>query len=297
MLWLLTRRPRFVRYFAEGDPADGGAGGGVVTPTLDDIPKSGGDADWKDSLGADIKDNPSLKDIKDIGTLAKNYIDTKKMVGDSLRLPPKDAPQEEADKMLWSKIGWPEKVDGYQKLDNKDEKGEALYDEEFGTWWYEIAHKHRLNNKQANEFLKDLHEHQMGVNTKDDTDKEVALKEAKDKLTLEYGQALDAKLEQTKRFLVQFGGDGLLEKLKDNGWSNDPDFLSLMIKVSSQWVQDHTISTNRGDLSLSASPDALRERLRQIEKTPEFKDPNSSRHKEALAMQTKIYEMLYPEKQ
>lgn len=59
---------------------------------------------WKDSLGPDLRDNPSLKDVPDVATLAKQYLDTKAMVGQSIRVPTdeagEDAVREFAEKLL-----------------------------------------------------------------------------------------------------------------------------------------------------------------------------------------------------
>lgn len=49
---------------------------------------------WRDTLSAELKDAPGLKDFKDINGLAKSFLDTQALVGSSLRLPGPDASQE-----------------------------------------------------------------------------------------------------------------------------------------------------------------------------------------------------------
>ena len=51
-------------------------------------------SDWRSSLPDDMREAPSLKDVPDVATLAKRFLDTKSMVGNSLRMPTDDAGQE-----------------------------------------------------------------------------------------------------------------------------------------------------------------------------------------------------------
>lgn len=50
---------------------------------------------WRDSLPADLQSNASIQDIQSIDALTKQFIDTKAMVGNSIRVPGKDAPAED----------------------------------------------------------------------------------------------------------------------------------------------------------------------------------------------------------
>jgi hypothetical protein len=50
-----------------------------------------GPKDWRETLPEDIRNDPSLKDFKDVVALAKSHIETKALVGQSLRVPSNDA--------------------------------------------------------------------------------------------------------------------------------------------------------------------------------------------------------------
>ncbi len=67
-------------FFKDGDDEGGGGGG---------------QDDWKDTLPDDLKTNASLLDVPDVATLAKRFIDTKAMVGNSFRVPGEDASTED----------------------------------------------------------------------------------------------------------------------------------------------------------------------------------------------------------
>lgn len=97
------------------------------------------EASWREALPEDMRDNPAIKDFTDVGALAKSYMETKSMVGSSIRIPGEDAGAEDwnafnarlADKVpgmvriagdddqeglnaLWTKLGRPVTDDGYQ---------------------------------------------------------------------------------------------------------------------------------------------------------------------------------------
>lgn len=49
---------------------------------------------WNDGMSTELRDNPSLADMKNLDGLAQAYIDTKAMVGGSLRIPTEEAGEE-----------------------------------------------------------------------------------------------------------------------------------------------------------------------------------------------------------
>src|SRR3990172_11892156 len=75
--------------------------------------------DWRAALPADLQADKSLeqfkgKDWAEVGpTLAKGYVETKKMVGGSLKVPKEDAtPEEQA--AFYTALGRPETPDKYE---------------------------------------------------------------------------------------------------------------------------------------------------------------------------------------
>ena len=66
------------RFWKDGDGGEGG----------------GGAADWRTGLPAEIAGDASLKDFKDVASLATAYRDTKALVGGSIRVPGPDASPE-----------------------------------------------------------------------------------------------------------------------------------------------------------------------------------------------------------
>lgn len=67
------------------------------TPTPGSPAEHTSDGSWRDSLPDTIRDNPSLMETKSVNDLAQRFLDTKQMVGNSLRMPTADAGQEAVD--------------------------------------------------------------------------------------------------------------------------------------------------------------------------------------------------------
>ena len=71
-------------------------------------------ADWRSGLPEDIRNDPSLADIKDVGSMAKSYINGQKLIGKNrIALPGEGATDEEIS-AFHSQLGRPEKAEGYQ---------------------------------------------------------------------------------------------------------------------------------------------------------------------------------------
>jgi hypothetical protein len=134
---------------------------------------------WKDDLPEELKDNPTLQDVPDVATLAKRFVDTKSMVGRSVRIPGEDASQEDWDKFnqtltekvpglmvkpdttddtvmstLYDQLGRPEDADKYE-LPEIDSQGIEL-DMSLADNFKGIAHKYGLNQKQFKGIVEEL---------------------------------------------------------------------------------------------------------------------------------------------
>jgi hypothetical protein len=69
--------------------------------------------DWRASLPDDLRGHPSLADVKDVGGLAKRFVDTKAMVGDAVKIPgPEATPEQWA--AYHKRIGVPDSPDKYE---------------------------------------------------------------------------------------------------------------------------------------------------------------------------------------
>jgi hypothetical protein len=194
---------------AAGDGAAGGATGGA-----------GGAAsgDWRAALPEDLRSLPVFKDVKDVGSLAKQFADAQSFLGASIRIPgkdasaadleafhkklvdrvpglyyyPKDGDQQAMD-ALFTKMGRPAKGEEYEVVVPKD--GVEI------PGIRETAHKLGLSKSQVKELTSWYAEMQ------NKAAEEEAVTRATDmrKLDAEWGAAKQQKLDGIMGVLTKTG--------------------------------------------------------------------------------------------
>ena len=67
--------------------------------------------DWKASLSEDLRNDPSLSSISDVGSLAKSFVHAQRMVGaDKVAIPKDDASPDDWNE-YYNRLGRPEKYE------------------------------------------------------------------------------------------------------------------------------------------------------------------------------------------
>jgi hypothetical protein len=187
--------------------------------------------DWKDTLPDELKNDASLKDIKDVASLAKSFIETKTYVGQSIRIPSAEAgadarkefvtklqervpelvlvPEDEAkraevEETIFAKLGKPKDAKGYEvpKLDDV-----ALSPEEEETL-RGIATRRGYTKKQFSALVKDAAAEKLA--------RQKAQHEARNQLKQTFGSAYDERLGVFRALAEQTGApDGLKKAIAD----------------------------------------------------------------------------------
>lgn len=201
---------------------------GVSTEPME-APEQAGVADWRDSIPSDIRASVDVESIED---LAKGYVNAQQMIGGSIRIPGKEAGQED-----WNKF--------YEKFTNvpglaryNPEDLSSLYDaagrpqsskdykvDGAPAEFLQVAHDAGLNRSQVEAIMdfernteaaySDLEQQEIdkGINT----------------LKQEWGHSFDRKLEEGQRAVAFLENTvpGLAEALEATGAGNHP----AMVKV------------------------------------------------------------------
>lgn len=130
---------------------------------------------WRDSLSDELKDHKGLKDVKDVGALAQQFLDGQAALGTSIRIPGPEAgddawtafhtkltdkvpnliPMPDVDNAetmstLYGKLGRPEDATGYEHPEGMD----ATRMKEFA----ELAHGIGMSKTQYNKMAQALHD-------------------------------------------------------------------------------------------------------------------------------------------
>lgn len=110
--------------------------------------------DWRTSIPEDLRADPSLKDFKDVGGLAKSYVDTKRMVGaNGNRRPADDAPAEEWTTYFGKRQGRPETIDKYAFKVPALPEGMPGINEDRVSSFRELSHSLGLGNRETQAFV------------------------------------------------------------------------------------------------------------------------------------------------
>lgn len=113
-------------------------------------PGSGGDkaVDVFAALDQDTRGWLQKKGYADVSALAKGALEGEKLIGSSVRVPGKDATQEERD-AFFNKLGRPEKAEGYEYTPPKELPEGLPYDGEKANAFKALSHKLGLTKDQS----------------------------------------------------------------------------------------------------------------------------------------------------
>ena len=218
-------------YFDPNSPAGGGGAPPAVPPAAPPVAD-----DWRTSLPVEIKDSPSLKDVKTVSDLAKGYIHAQKAIGNNVAVPGKDSKPEEWA-AFFQKAGRPESPEKYDfgKVEGEDK---IPMPPELKQGFLKSAHEFGLSNRQAAQ----LYSWFVGTSAKGMEEQNQAVSQAAEKginsLKTEWGSAYEQNLDMAKSALKEFGGDEAVALMNDTGLGNDPRVIKLFQKIGRAVSED-----------------------------------------------------------
>ena len=244
----------------EGDGGGGGEGEGegegegVGTGTL--VP------DWREGLEPDIRDHPSLANLKTPGDVAKSYVNQQALIGKrGVPLPDKKSdPTDENNNMEWNTVydtlGRPSDPKAYElpTVEGSPEVPAEVIDSFKG-----VAHKAGLLPHQVAALYKwnqEMAVSQAQAGTEQTTK---GLQESEASMRKEYGKAFDANLTSARSLLQKFGGDEVIQALEESGLGNNPHMIRFMVKVAGQFTEDGKIQLGDAQPNILSPQDAKME--------------------------------------
>jgi hypothetical protein len=215
-------------------------------------------ADWKGSLPDDLKADPSLGAFKDLGSLAKSYVETKKLVGQTLRAPAADASEEEWDK-YYRAGGKPNAPEEY-----KFTAPDGLLSKEDEKQIREEAYREGLNSRQVQKRVDRISE---AVAQSQKSEREETMKTEK-----EYREKWGANYDRNKAIVVR-----TLEKidpdkkirafLDQTGLGNHPVMIDLMHEWGKRLVEDGLMP---GDVQGVTGREEAQAKIRELMADPKY---------------------------
>lgn len=242
-------------------------------------------ADWRSALPEDIRADPSFKDIADVGSLGKSFINAQKLIGVDKIAKPSDKWTPEQWKDFYKQIGAPDKPEAYElPKDLKLAEGLELNNDQLNAWRKEFMES-GLTKGQADRILKRYFENANAEFTGFANQRTQAQQQAETVLKQEFGDQYDANLDIARGALKKFGSEDLVKKLVSTGLGNDPAMVKVLLALGKATMDDQAIGGGN-DMLIKGSTAAQSE-INRLKTDKEFQNALQSRevpgHKEAVA--------------
>lgn len=250
--------------------------------------------DWRSQIPAELRDAPQLKDVKDLGSLAKQFVDQQRFLGNSIRIPGEDAGPESRQEFIaklqkhapdlirrpdpsdeaamaefWEQAGVPRDANAYDV-----EEGITLPEERL-TNIKALARKYGLTKDKFRQFVKDTVAQETAAMEQAQQSQQEDFKQ----LASEWGLSTEGRINDIKRFAeVMQLPEGFRNALQQG-------------QVGSEWLKAmHNIIQQFGGMKEGAeiayqpgsaipdSPAEMNEKVKEIEANPGFLNPRDPRH-------------------
>jgi hypothetical protein len=259
------------------------------------VEDAGSSEDFRGSLSEDLRNDPSLADIKDINGLAKGYVHAQRMVGaDKIVMPGESSTPDDWNE-FYNRLGRPEKYEL-----TKPELSEGLsYDGAMEEKMLGIMHESGLTNAQANKLYNGYMEHVMNGNTDLMKGQAAQQTEWRDQLKRDFGMAYDQEIDVAKRAAIEFGGDEFLGWLDESGMGDNPMMVKMMAKIGKSMMESGLEPTGDSTGFGVMTPDAARQEIGRLQRDPNFmkqyQDSEVDGHGVAIEKMQRLFGFAYPE--
>jgi len=252
----------------------------------------GGQEDWRSGLPDDLKSEKSLESFKDVGGLAKSYVEGQKLIGSSVRVPKDDATPEEWTE-FHTKMGRPDDIAGYEFV--KPEMPDGVnWDEGMVDWFGKTAHEAGLSKAQAGKLMQSWNDNQFSqVHEAQKT-----MKNELAGLQESWGDQFDGRVELGLRGIERLLPAEEVTQLKtlmdSSGVGNHPLMLKYAYQVGKMLKEDgYIIGDGKGGVLGAESAKARIAEINADQKHAHW-NPDAPGHKEAVGEMARLFQTAYP---
>jgi len=252
----------------------------------------GGQADWRSGLPEDLKTEKSLESFKDVGGLAKSYVEGQKLIGGSVRVPKDDATPEDWAK-FHSKMGRPDDVAGYGFV--KPEMPEGVeWDEGLVDWFGKTAHDAGLSKAQAGKLVQAWNDNQFSQAH----EAQKTMKQELGALQESWGDQFDGRVELGLRGIERLLPAEEVTQLKalmdSSGIGNHPLMLKYAYQVGKLMKEDgYIVSSSSGGVLGAESAKAEIAAINEDQKHAHW-NPDMPGHAEAVERMANLFKTAFP---
>lgn len=246
----------------------------------------GDNLDWKESLPEELRNDPTLQNLKDVESLAKTVVHQQKMIGSRIPMPKTDEEKSE----LYGKLGRPEEPAKYEVSipdTHKEHFQEAAVNE-----FKNVAYKIGLNNEQVNALI-DYQVAQIDYQVENQQSALAVQKdEAENALKKEWGFEYDKNVRAAQRALQVYGDDEIIELMNTEA-GNHPAVIKLFARLGQEVTEE--MSKNTQNNRLSVSPLDAKQEIEKVMADPKhaYFDARHKDHKTAVEQMRQLHEKVF----
>jgi len=267
-----------------------------------DAPAEAGEAtsvevNWHDGLPEDIRDHPSLATFEDTAALAKSYVHGQSMIGaDKIVIPGKWADETDWNG-VYDKLGRPADGEAYELDFGNVPEGQDMQ-EDFVKWFRGTAHKHGLNQRQAQGLAKEYVDFAAQMQQETTVDPEAYRAQSTAEMKKELGKAYDERIGRGNQFIDDFAEAELTQLTLQDGTQlvDHPAFVRTLIKAQS-YIMDNIAEdkiVTSGDSAAFTPAEAQKEVDELMRSDSPYWDRRHSMHRWTVQRVQELMQDIHP---
>ena len=207
-------------------------------------PSESDNQDWKSTLSEDLRNDPTLKNFKDVESLAKTVVHQQKQMGNRIPIP--KTPEEHME--VYNKLGRPETADKYEVA--VPETHTEYIGEDQINQFKNVAHNIGLNNEQVKQLIDFQVKNIDAQAQRYQTDIAVQKQHTEESLKKEWGHEYDINVRNARRAL-QVYGDPEITELMNGEAGNIPAVVKMFARLGKDVTEDMAQNTQNNNLATS----------------------------------------------
>jgi hypothetical protein len=254
--------------------------------------------EWRAGLPAEVRDLEMITkfDAADnpFHSLVNGFIGAEKALGaDKVVVPGRDASDEDR-RAFYTAIGCPEDLDGYTAPTENISEGFNV--DLFNDLRVE-AHRLGVSAQAYAGLSRALDARQREADTEAIESHNRQVGEWEEQLKKSWGEAFEQNMLLANHVVSSFGGEPLMELIKNSGIGSHPVFLEALAKMGKSIAEDEIVGGG-GAQSFAKTPEMAESEWEALQLDEGFmkalKDQNDPAHKAAVERQTKLFQQMHP---
>jgi len=248
--------------------------------------------DWKAGLSDELKAEKSLESFKDVGGLAKSYVESQKMIGGSIRIPGEGATPDEIA-AFHTKLGRPETVEGYEFVKPDLPEG-VQWDDKLVGWFGLTAHSLGISKAQAQGIMQAWNDNQFEQGHEAQKSMKAGLDNLKESWGEQYPGNIELGVRGIERLLPANEAKEFKALMDSSGVGNNPLMLKYAHQIGKLLKADgYIIGDGHGGVLGVESAKAKIKEINADLKHPHW-NPDTPGHKEAVDEMANLFKTAYP---